>query len=138
MNTFGIEQHNPSIYRDRESTSSAGHADASYKTSSTAEQAPGKQTSGAQEHDEMSIGSILTFAKDIQAKTKEFPYLVPAMIGGAAFALGVLASSRILRQLVLMAGGYAVKYAIQNAPKDEMLSFAKKVMTDSFRAANAA
>jgi hypothetical protein len=85
----------------------------------------------------MSLDALLKFARDVQGKIKDVPYIVPIAIGGAAFAIGVLASSKILRQLTLLAGGYVVKYAIQNAPKEEILGFAKRVVSDSFRASRA-
>ncbi|WP_437481473.1 hypothetical protein [Sorangium sp. So ce1014] len=84
----------------------------------------------------VSLDMLLKFAKDIQGKVKDVPYIVPLAIGGAAFALGVLASSKILRQLTLVAGGYVVKYAIQNAPRDQIVDFAKKVVSDSFKASS--
>ncbi|XXX75117.1 hypothetical protein WMF30_46425 [Sorangium sp. So ce134] len=86
----------------------------------------------------MSLDMLLKFAKDVQSKVKDVPYIVPIAIGGAAFAIGVLASSKILRQLTLLAGGYVVKYAIQNAPKEQIVDFAKKVVSDSFRASSRA
>ncbi|WP_437925932.1 hypothetical protein WMF37_43890 [Sorangium sp. So ce291] len=102
----------------------------------------GSQESGSQQAQGgdggMSLDSLLKFAKDIQGKVKDVPYIVPIAIGGAAFAIGVLASSRILRQLTLLAGGYAVKYAIQNAPREQIIDFAKRVVTDSFRASSKA
>ncbi|WP_437598157.1 hypothetical protein [Sorangium sp. So ce590] len=105
----------------------------------------GAQEGGAQESSSqqaqggeggVSLDMLLKFAKDIQGKVKDVPYIVPLAIGGAAFALGVLASSKILRQLTLVAGGYVVKYAIQNAPKDQIIDFAKKVVSDSFKASS--
>ncbi|MGK3999720.1 hypothetical protein [Sorangium sp. So ce1024] len=103
---------------------------------------PGAQESGPQQAQGgdggMSLDMLLKFAKDVHGKVKDVPYIVPIAIGGAAFAIGVLASSKILRQLTLLAGGYAVKYAIQNAPKEQILDFAKKVVTDSFRASSKA
>jgi hypothetical protein len=105
----------------------------------------GSQESGSQESSSqqaqggeggVSLDRLLKFAKDIQGKVKDVPYIVPLAIGGAAFALGVLASSKILRQLTLVAGGYVVKYAIQNAPRDQIVDFAKKVVSDSFRASS--
>ncbi|WP_437325172.1 hypothetical protein [Sorangium sp. So ce381] len=84
----------------------------------------------------VSLDMLLKFAKDIQAKVKDVPYIVPIAIGGAAFTIGVLASSKILRQLTLLAGGYAVKYAIQNVPREPIVDFAKKVVSDSFRASS--
>ncbi|WP_437568861.1 hypothetical protein [Sorangium sp. So ce542] len=107
----------------------------------------GSQETGSQESSSqqaqggdgaMSLDMLLKFAKDVQSKVKDVPYIVPIAIGGAAFAIGVLASSKILRQLTLLAGGYVVKYAIQNAPKDQIVDFAKKVVSDSFRASSRA
>jgi len=49
----------------------------------------------------------------------------------------VLTSSRILRQMVIIAGGYAVKEAVKNAPKDEMMAFAKKMLVDAIQRQNA-
>ncbi|AUX47195.1 hypothetical protein SOCE26_087070 [Sorangium cellulosum] len=105
----------------------------------------GSQESGAQEPQQaqggeggVGLDALLKFAKDVQSKVKDVPYIVPIAIGGAAFAIGVLASSKILRQLTLLAGGYVVKYAIQNAPKDQIVDFAKKVVSDSFRASSRA
>ncbi|WP_437588173.1 hypothetical protein [Sorangium sp. So ce1000] len=84
----------------------------------------------------VSLDMLLRFAKDIQGKVKDVPYIVPIAIGGAAFTIGVLASSKILRQLTLLAGGYVVKYAIQNVPKEPIIDFAKKVVSDSYRASS--
>lgn len=81
----------------------------------------------------MRLGQIVNFARDVQAKVKEIPYIVPIAAGSAGFVLGVLASSRILRQLVFIAGGYAVKEAVKSAPKDEMLAFAKKLVVDAIQ-----
>ncbi|WP_438039521.1 hypothetical protein [Sorangium sp. So ce128] len=86
----------------------------------------------------VSLDMLLKFAKDIQTKVQDVPYIVPIAIGGAAFAIGVLASSKILRQLTLLAGGYAVKYAIQNVPREPIIDFAKKVVSDSYRASSRA
>ncbi|WP_437525938.1 hypothetical protein WME79_40010 [Sorangium sp. So ce726] len=86
----------------------------------------------------VNLDMLLKFAKDIQTKVKDVPYIVPIAIGGAAFAIGVLASSKILRQLTLLAGGYAVKYAIQNVPREPIVDFAKKVVSDSYRASSRA
>jgi hypothetical protein len=86
----------------------------------------------------MSLDMLLKFARDIQGKVMDVPHIVPIAIGGAGFALGVLASSKILRQLTLLAGGYVVKYAIQNAPKEQIVGFAKKVVSDSYRASSRA
>ena len=128
MTTIGNDQY-----------TSGGYKNGIYEGGS---QESGSQESGSQQAQGggggVSLDSLLKFAKDIQGKVKDVPYIVPIAIGGAAFAIGVLASSRILRQLTLLAGGYVVKYAIQNAPKDQILDFAKKVVTDSFQASSKA
>ena len=103
---------------------------------------PGANEAGAQPtqggEGAVSLDMLLKFAKDIHAKVKDVPYIVPIAIGGAAFAIGVLASSKILRQLTVLAGGYAVKYAIQNVPREPIIDFAKKVVSDSYRASSSA
>lgn len=128
MTTIGNDQY-----------TSAGYKNGIYEGGS---QEAGSQESSSQQAQAgeggMSLDMLLKFAKDIQGKVKDVPYIVPLAIGGAAFALGVLASSKILRQLTLLAGGYVVKYAIQNAPKDQIADFAKKVVSDSFRASSRA
>ncbi|XXT17809.1 hypothetical protein WME94_47005 [Sorangium sp. So ce429] len=128
MTTIGNDQY-----------TSGGYKNGIYEGGS---QESGSQESGSQQAQGgdggMSLDSLLKFAKDIQGKVKDVPYIVPIAIGGAAFAIGVLASSRILRQLTLLAGGYVVKYAIQNAPKEQIIDFAKRVVTDSFKASSRA
>ncbi|MGK4001880.1 hypothetical protein WMF31_04610 [Sorangium sp. So ce1036] len=127
MTTIGNEQYASSEYRNG--------------TYEGAAQEPGAHASHASQGQDsdggMRLDVLLKLARDVQGKIKDVPYIVPIAIGGAAFAIGVLASSKILRQLTLLAGGYVVKYAIQNAPKEEILGFAKKVVSDSFRASRA-
>lgn len=128
MTTIGNDQYTSAGYKNG---IYEGGSQESGSQDSSAEQAQGGEGG-------MSLDMLLKFAKDIQGKVKDVPYIVPLAIGGAAFALGVLASSKILRQLTLVAGGYVVKYAIQNAPKDQIVDFAKKVVSDSFRASSRA
>jgi hypothetical protein len=77
------------------------------------------------------MDSLIQSAQRLTSSVVKSQYSLPIAIGGAAFILGALASSKILRQLVLVAGAYAVKYAIANAPKDEMLEFAKNFVKAS-------
>ncbi|WP_437936216.1 hypothetical protein [Sorangium sp. So ce341] len=128
MSTIGNDQYTSTGYKN--GIYEGGSQEAGSQESSS-QQAQGGD--GA-----MSLDMLLKFAKDVQSKVKDVPYIVPIAIGGAAFAIGVLASSKILRQLTLLAGGYVVKYAIQNAPKDQIVDFAKKVVSDSFRASSRA
>lgn len=146
MNTSGTEQYTPNGMRDQtagspgrsETMNQGGQTSSGYagQTSGAAGQTSGSTGRKTSEKPEgVSIDSLMNFARDIQTKVKDVPYLVPIAIGGAGFVLGVLASSRILRQMVVIASGYAVKYAVENAPKDEVLSFAKKIIVDSFHQA---
>lgn len=136
MNQIGTEQTYPNGYREQ--TPGTGASDySSVATSKTTSQTTEKTAKGAK-GDEPNVDSIANFARAIQTKVKEIPYIVPITIGGVAFTLGVLASSRILRQAVLIAGGFAVRYAIKNAPRDEIMTFAKKVVTNSFKQAQTA
>jgi hypothetical protein len=133
MNNIGAETYSPpngyrdpgkhgGIHRDEDLAGSAGTAGA---------QASKPQAS--QQDDSISFGKILSFAKDVQKQVKEIPYIVPIAIGGVAFTLGVLASSRILRQVVFMAGSYGLKQAIAAAPKDQIMEFAKKAVVDAIK-----
>ena len=98
--------------------------------------APGQQASGAPD-EEASISPFMKLAKDLSAKVKDAPYLVPIAIGGVAFTIGVLVSSRILRNVVFMAGTYAIKEAIANVPKGALLDLAMKVIGGSPSASRA-
>ena len=151
MNTNGIDQYTPSNHHEpmtgvngsqphasRESFGAAREPfGATHKPFGATESAANKQASGAPKAT-LSIDTLLKFANDLKTKAQNVPYLIPIAAGGVGFTLGVLASSRILRKVALLGGAYGVRYAIQNAPKDEILSFAKKVVTDAFHAANAA
>lgn len=134
MNQIGTEQTYPNGYR--ETTTGTGASDYSSAGAAT-KQTTGQGAQGGKS-DETNIDSIANFARAIQSKVKDIPYIVPLTVGGVAFTLGVLASSRILRQVVLIAGGYAVRYALKNAPRDEIVTFAKKVVTNSFKQAQTA
>lgn len=87
--------------------------------------ASGSEQGGSQ------MDSLIQAAQRITSRVAKSQYSLPIAIGGAAFLLGALASSRILRQIVLIAGGYAVKYAIAHAPKDEIVDFAKNFVKTS-------
>lgn len=135
MNTTDFEQRVMNGYCEPTSEASQPRVPRDFHESTG--KATDRQASGARGQD-ASLDSVLKFAKGIQTKVKDNPYIVPIAIGGAAFTIGVLASSRILRKVVFFAGAYVLKYAIENAPKDEIMDFAKKVITDSFRASSAA
>jgi hypothetical protein len=92
---------------------------------------------GASKGQGIGLNQILNFAKDMQSKVKDIPYIVPIAAGAAGFVPGTLVSSRILRQIVLLAGGYAVKQAVAAAPKDEIFAFAKKVIVDAIESQRA-
>jgi len=103
------------------------------QSAGNAERSAGYSQKSAGQGEGMRFGQIMNFAKDVQTKVKDIPYIVPIAFGGAGFVLGVLASSRILRQVVLFAGSYALKQAVKNAPTDEMLSIAKKMVIDAIQ-----
>jgi hypothetical protein len=79
----------------------------------------------------INLRKIVSFAKEAQGTVMKVPYIVPIAAGTAGFVLGVFASSRILRQLALMAGTYALKEAVKTAPKDEILNFAKRTLLEA-------
>ena len=127
-------------YRDQASgAGSAGASQAGRSGQSISQPASGgasTASSGAQSaatsgSSQTSGQDFVQTAKSIGSKVSASPYTLPIAIGGVAFILGALASSKILRQIVLIAGGYAVKYAIQNAPKDEILDYAKNFVKSS-------
>jgi hypothetical protein len=118
-----------------EQSSSYTHPNGATSTSGTSQ--AGRASSGGGQASSQSSGggsqmdSLVQTAQRITSQMVKSPYSLPIAIGGAAFVLGALASSKILRQLVLVAGAYAVKYAMANAPKDEMLEFAKNFVKTS-------
>lgn len=124
MNPIGNEQYTPpnGIASRYESTSS----DFSQQSGQSGASTQGAQSKQSQQGKQSELGQ---FAERI----KGIPYIVPVTIGGAAFLLGVLASSKILRTAVLLAGTYALKYAVQNAPKQEMMDYAKKIVVDAIK-----
>ncbi len=125
MSTIGNEEYTPGGYQNGIYEPGSGTQESG---------AQGSQQGSQSQGGGVTLDVLLKFAKDVQSKVKDVPYIVPIAIGGAAFTVGVLASSRILRQLTFLAGGYVVKYALQNAPKEQIIDFAKKVITDSFHA----
>ncbi len=78
------------------------------------------------------MDSVIQTAQRVGSQMMKSPYSLPIAIGGAAFVLGALASSRILRQLVFFGCAYAVKYAVANAPKDQIADYAKNFIKASF------
>jgi hypothetical protein len=132
MNQYGTENTYPNGYR--EPTTSAGST-ADY--GQTGQTSTGQARQGGKDEG-VNLDSIANFAKTIQSKVKDVPYIVPLTAGGVGFAIGVLASSRILRQLCLIAGGFAVRYAIKNAPRDQIMNFAKQVVANTYKQAQAA
>jgi hypothetical protein len=95
-------------------------------------------SSSPAEASESGVDQVKQTAQRIGSQMWGSPYSLPIAIGGAAFILGTLASSRILRQLVLLAGVYAVKYAVQNAPKDQIMDYAKNYVKAQFAQPKAA
>jgi hypothetical protein len=136
MNNIGAETYSPpngyrdpgmhgGIHRDEDLSGSKGTASAQASKTQASQQ--------GQQDDSINLAKILSFAKDMQKQVKDIPYIVPIAVGGVAFTLGVLASSRILRQVVFMAGSYGLKQAIAAAPKDQIMDFAKKAVIDAIK-----
>lgn len=135
MNSTISDQNSTYGYRDQTSstgTSQAGRSGQSIsQPSSGSSSSSSAQTSPTSGSPQTSGQDFVQTAKNVGAKVTASPYTLPIAIGGVAFILGALASSKILRQIVLIAGGYAVKYAIQHAPKDEILDYAKNFVKSS-------
>jgi hypothetical protein len=142
MNPTATDRSYPNGYRETTGIgASEPYTGAGPTYPSTTDKPAAKSYAGQQEGGEAkatNLDSIANFAKAIQTKVKGVPYIVPIAIGGAAFTLGVLASSKILRQLTLLAGAYAMRYALQNAPKDQIMGFAKEVIVNTFKQAQRA
>jgi hypothetical protein len=123
--TTGSEQGSSYSYPNG-ATATGGSSQAGRGTSTqSSESSSGGQASSSAQGGGSQMDTLMQAAQRITSQVAKSPYSLPIAIGGAAFLLGALASSKILRQLVLIAGGYAVKYAITHAPKDEMVDFAK-------------
>lgn len=124
MNPIGNEQYTPpnGIASRYESSSSDFSAQSGQSGAST-------QSTQGQQSKQSKQSELGQFAQ----RVRDIPYIVPVAIGGAAFLLGVLASSKILRTAVMLAGTYALKYAVQNAPKQEMMDYAKKIVVDAIK-----
>jgi hypothetical protein len=140
MNPTGTEHSYPNGYRETSGTTEpyAGVGQSYTGSVSTDKPAGSKPYAAPQKEEGSNLDSIANFVRTVQTKVKEIPYIVPIAIGGAGFALGVLASSRILRQLTFLSCAYAMKYALQNAPKDQIMGFAKEVLTNTFKQAQRA
>lgn len=134
MNNIGADTHSPpNGYHDPSKHGVSQHdEDLASSKGMTGVQASKPQAS-QQQNDSITFGKIVSFAKDVQKHIKEIPYIVPIAVGGVAFTLGVLASSRILRQAAFMASGYGLKQAIAAAPKDQIMEFAKKAVVDAIK-----
>lgn len=133
MNNIGAETYSPpNGYRDP-GMHGGIHRDEDLSGSKGTASAQGSKPQAGQQDDSINLAKILSFAKDMQKQVKEIPYIVPIAVGGVAFTLGVLASSRILRQVVFMAGSYGLKQAIASAPKDQIMDFAKKAVIDAIK-----
>jgi hypothetical protein len=132
---IGSEQGSPYTYPNGASatggTSQAGRASSGQSSAGSSGGQASSQSSGSAQGGGSQMDSLVQTAQRITSQVVKSQYSLPIAIGGAAFILGALASSKILRQLVLVAGAYAVKYAIAHAPKDEMLDFAKNFVKTS-------
>lgn len=127
----------PSSYRVgptkvSEPTNGSTNGSTQIKDQGTGAQSKDQGTSAQSKGKEgITLSKIVSFTKSMAQKAQGTPYVIPLAAGTAGFVLGVLASSRILRQLAYMAGGYAVKEAVKAAPKDEILAFAKRTLLDA-------